>query len=81
MCQSLLHHTHSYMHALDYIIDQTHGVTSPTHSTLNSHIFWYGHVLRKYNDWVKKCMEYKVEGAKLTGLGERLSKKTVKHVN
>jgi len=26
---------------------------------------WYGHVLRKeYNDWVKKCMEYEVEGAR-----------------
>jgi len=24
---------------------------------------WYGHVLRKEdNDWVKKCMEYQVEG-------------------
>jgi len=29
---------------------------------------WYGHVLQKYdNDWVKKCMEYKVEGAKPRG--------------
>jgi len=27
---------------------------------------WYGHVLRKEdNDWVKKCMEYEVEGARL----------------
>jgi len=25
---------------------------------------WYGHVLRKEdNDWVKKCMEYEVEGS------------------
>jgi len=25
---------------------------------------WYGHVLRKEdNDWVKKCIEYEVEGA------------------
>jgi len=29
---------------------------------------WYGHVLRKEgNDWVKKCMEYEVECARLTG--------------
>jgi len=29
---------------------------------------WYGHVLRKvYNDWVKKCMEYEVEGTRLRG--------------
>jgi len=27
-------------------------------------LWWYGHVLRKEdNDWVKKCMDYKVEGA------------------
>ena len=26
---------------------------------------WYGHVLRKDDDdWVKKCMEYEVEGSK-----------------
>jgi len=26
---------------------------------------WYGHVLRKQDDdWVKKCMEYEVEGPK-----------------
>jgi len=26
---------------------------------------WYGHVLQKQdNDWVKKCMEYEVEGAR-----------------
>ena len=26
---------------------------------------WYGHVLQKEdNDWVKKCMEYEVEGAR-----------------
>jgi len=29
---------------------------------------WYGHVLRKEdNNWVKKCMEYEVEGAKPRG--------------
>jgi len=29
---------------------------------------WYGHVLRKeYNDWVKKCMEYEMEGARPRG--------------
>jgi len=26
---------------------------------------WYGHVLRKEDtDWVKKCMEYEVEGSR-----------------
>jgi len=36
---------------------------------------WYGHVLRKENDWVKKCMEYEVDGARpkgRRGLGEKL---------
>ena len=43
---------------------------------------WYGHVLRKEdNDWVKKRMEYEVEGARPRKLGERLWKKTVKHVD
>ena len=49
---------------------------------------WYGHVLRKEdNDWVKKCMEYEVEGAMpdhkvdQRKLGERLWKKIVRHIN
>jgi len=29
---------------------------------------WYGHVLQKGdNDWVKKCMEYEVDGARPRG--------------
>jgi len=29
---------------------------------------WYGHVLRKEDDdWVKKCMEYEVEGPRPRG--------------
>ena len=47
---------------------------------------WYGHVLRKEDtDWVKKCMEYEVEGSRprgdRRGCGERLCKKIVKYVN
>jgi len=48
---------------------------------------WYGHVLRKEdNDWVKKCMEYEVEGTRPRGRPkktwrERLCKKTVEHVD
>ena len=47
---------------------------------------WYGRVLRKEDiDWVKKCMEYGVEGSRPRGrpkgLGERLCKRTVKHIN
>jgi len=33
---------------------------------------WYGHVLPKENtDWVKKCMEYKVEGSRPRGRPKR----------
>ena len=33
---------------------------------------WYGHVLRKEdNDWVKKCMEYEVEGSRPRGRPKR----------
>jgi len=47
---------------------------------------WYGHVLRKEdNDWVKKCMEYKVAGVRQEvdqrKLGKRLWKKTLMHVD
>jgi len=47
---------------------------------------WYGHVLRKEdNDWVKKCMEYEVEGTRPRGRPKktwrRLRKKTVEHVD
>jgi len=47
----------------------------------------FGHVLRKEdNDWVKKCIEYKVEDAiyqevDQRKLGRGLCKKTVRHVN
>jgi len=33
---------------------------------------WYGHVLRiEDDDWVKKCMEYEVEGPRPTGRPKR----------
>ena len=33
---------------------------------------WYGHVMRKSNeDWVKKCMEYRVEGRRPVGKPRR----------
>jgi len=35
---------------------------------LQNRLRWYGHVLRKEgNDWVKKCMEYEMEGARPRG--------------
>jgi len=45
-------------------------------------LHWYGHVLRKEDDdWLKKCMEYEVEGPRPRGPGERLSERTVEQVN
>jgi len=39
---------------------------------------WYGHVLRKdANDWVKKCMEYKLEGSRSKGRPKRTRREVV----
>jgi len=41
-------------------------------------LHWYGHILRKeYNDWVKKCMEYEVVGARQRGRLNRTWKKAM----
>ena len=47
---------------------------------------WYGHVLRKDDDdWMKKCMEYEVEGSRPKGRPKRTWKEVfredVKHVS
>jgi len=51
-----------------------------------SRLRWYQHVLRiEDNDWVNKCTDYEVgvpcQEVDQRGFGERLCKKTVKHVN
>jgi len=39
---------------------------------------WYGHVLRKEdNDWMKKCMEYEVDGSRPRGRPKRTWTKVV----
>jgi len=39
---------------------------------------WYGHVLRKEDDdWVKKCMEYEVEGPRPRGRPKRTWREVV----
>jgi len=39
---------------------------------------WYGHVLRKEEtDWVKKCMEYEVEGSRPRGRPKRTWREVV----
>ena len=38
---------------------------------------WYGHVLRKDDDWVKKCMEYEVGGSRPRGRPKRTWKEVV----
>jgi len=48
-------------------------------------LHWYGHVLRKEDDdWVKKCMEYEVEGPRPGGRPKRtwrdVVRQAVKHV-
>jgi len=40
---------------------------------------WYGHVLRKDDDdWVKKCMEYEVDGSRPRGRPKRAWKEVVR---
>ena len=40
---------------------------------------WYGHVLRKEDDdWVKRCMEYEVEGSRPRGRPKRTWRKVVR---
>jgi len=34
-------------------------------------LHWYGHVMRKDDDWVKKCMKYEVEGPRPRGIPKR----------
>jgi len=42
---------------------------------------WYGHVLRKdENDWVKKCMDYDVEGVRPRGRPKKSGKRSCKKV-
>jgi len=53
---------------------------SAEHTTVLWPFFRYGHVLRKEDSgWVKKCIEYEVEGVRPRGrqrrLGEKLCKK------
>ena len=37
-------------------------------TTFSGRLRWYGHVMRKGDeDWVKKCMEYRVEGRRPIG--------------
>ena len=53
-----------------YLIERTNeelrrlvGVEPITTFIRSGRLRWYGHVLRKGDeDWVKKCMEYRVEG-------------------
>jgi len=40
---------------------------------------WYGHVLRKDDDWVKKCMEYEAEGPRLRGRPKRTWREVVEN--
>ena len=41
-------------------------------------LHWYGHVLRKEDDdWVKKCMEYEVEGPRRRGRPKRTWREVV----
>ena len=45
------------------------GVEPITTFIRSGRLRWYGHVMRKGDkDWVKKCMEYRVEGRRPVGI-------------
>jgi len=45
-----------------------------------SRLRWYGHMLRKEDtDWVKKCMEYVVEGSRPRGRPKRTWREVVQN--
>jgi len=45
---------------------------------LQNRLQWYGHLLQKEdNDWVKKCMEYEVEGSRPRRRPKRTWRKVV----
>ena len=44
------------------------GVEPITTVIRSGRLRWYGHVMRKWDeDWVKKCMEYRVKGRRPVG--------------
>ena len=48
------------------------GVESITIVIRSGRLIWYGHVMRKGDeDWVKKCLEYRVEGRRPVGRPRR----------
>ena len=47
---------------------ETRGLDNIISVRQRNRLLWCGHMLRKEdNDWVKKCMEYEVEGARPRG--------------
>ena len=48
------------------------GVEPITTVIRSSRLRWYGHVMRKHGeDWVKKCMEFRVDGRRPVGSPRR----------
>jgi len=61
---------HWIMHTFPHICDNYH--VDIISVLLQNRLRWYGHVLQtEDNDWVKKCMEYEVEGARPRGKPKR----------
>jgi len=47
------------------------GIDDITLVLQHNRLRWYGHVLRNEDDWVKKCVEYEVEGPRPRGRPKR----------
>ena len=66
---------------MHYIIHAQLCCTSFSHNNIDTtanRLRWYGHVLRKQDiDWVKKCIQYKVEGSKPRDITKRTWREVV----
>ena len=69
----LFHRTHLLFLGSTFLNDVTlrcneYGVEPITTFIRSGRLRWYGHVMRKGDeDWVKKCIEYRVEGRRPVG--------------
>ena len=69
-----------FQHKYGYIKDERErlGIDDTILVLQQNRLQWYGHMLQKEDtDWVKKCIEYKVEGSRLRGRPKRTWREVV----
>ena len=74
-----VHHRHCYYSAHNlWNVEIKYCYLNAIYWPIEGITVWYGHMLRKEDDWVKKCMEYEVEGSRPTGKPKRTWREVVK---